>query len=197
MVRDRYMAAPILITGEVHGVVFLQAGDEQPFADDVDVLLGAVASRIATLLHSACLVDRAAQRAENIALLETLGFLLSAGILRPEHLNHSIETAVKATASEAGVLALLGDDGRPLDLYLRGPETGSLRALADAVTAALVPAARFRRPPCRGRHTCWRRCAATSCRPPTATTIRARSGSCSSREASGRTTRTSDRCSGR
>jgi len=128
VVRDERAAAPVLLGGGVRGVLFLEGG-AKGLVSDVELLAGAVATRIATFLHSASLVEETSRGTSNVETLEALSTCLSAGALRDEHLGQAIDAALNATGSRDALLGLLGDDGGLLDLHVRGHDQDGLRQI--------------------------------------------------------------------
>ncbi len=132
------MAAPILVHDGVRGVLYLEG--ERPFSP-AEVELGqSVAARIAQLLHSAELVSELSRRTRNLELLEALGKILTAGQLAPRHLAQTVEAALGATASDEGVLGLLGEGGEVDELLARGMDRESLEREAAELVSGLATA---------------------------------------------------------
>ena len=129
------MAAPILIQDGARGVLYLEG--ERPFSPAELELGQSVAARIAQLLRSAELVSELSRRSRNLELLEALGKCLTAGQLEPRHLVQTVEAAIGATASDEGVLGLLGPDGGIVELLARGPDRESLECEAAELASAL------------------------------------------------------------
>jgi diguanylate cyclase (GGDEF)-like protein len=137
VVKPDRLAAPVLLGGNVRGVIYLEAGDGRLDPESADLALGA-ATRIATLLHSATLLEDAARRARNVETIEAIGACLSAGALGNEHLSSTIDAALRATTSDEALLGILGERGELLDLHARGANRTALGAVADKVVAALL-----------------------------------------------------------
>jgi len=134
----RGLAAPILIQDAVRGVLYLEG--KRPFSSAGVDLGRSVAARIAQLLRSAELVGELSRRTRNLELLEALSKCLTAGQLAPRHLAQTVDAALGATASDEGVLALLGPGGEVDELLARGPDRQSLEheaaELANEMAAA-------------------------------------------------------------
>jgi diguanylate cyclase (GGDEF)-like protein len=135
----RGLAAPILIQDTVRGVLYLEG--ERPFSPAVIELGRSVAARIAQLLHSAELVSELSRRTRNLELLEALGKCLTAGQLAPRHLAQTVDAALGATASDEGVLGLLGANGEVDELLARGLDRQSLEREAAKLARQLKTAA--------------------------------------------------------
>jgi diguanylate cyclase (GGDEF)-like protein len=118
------LAAPILIHNGVRGVLYLERAS--PFSPADVELAESVAARIAHLLRSAELVSELSRQTRNLALLETLGSCLTAGHLASRHLEETVDAALHATASEEGVLAVIGAGGKVDEVFARGPEDEGL-----------------------------------------------------------------------
>ncbi len=135
---DRGLAAPILVADGVRGVLYLEG--ERPFST-AEVELGvSVAARIAQLLRSAELVSELSRRTRNLELLEALGKCLTAGQLVPRHLAQTVDAALGATASDEGVLGLLGPDGEIDELLARGLDREALEREAVELANQLTNA---------------------------------------------------------
>ncbi len=137
--EGRGLAAPILIQDAVRGVLYLEG--KRPFPAAGVELGSSAAARIAQLLRSAELVSELSRRNRNLELLEALGKCLTAGQLTPHHLAQTVDAALGATASDEGVLGLLGAGGELDELLDRGPDRQSLeREAAEMATALATPA---------------------------------------------------------
>lgn len=134
--RGQALATPVMLGGKVRGVLFLEAGMHD-LEDDAGELASAVASRIATLLHSARLVAVAAQRAKSVETLEALSDCLSAGALHDEHLARAIDAVLSATRSDDALLILLDAYGMPVGSHLMGRDRAALAALAAPLASAI------------------------------------------------------------
>ena len=136
------LAVPILVGDGLRGVLYLEG--ERPFTSAEVELCQSVATRIAQLLRSAELVSELSRRTRNLELLEALGRCLTAGQLAPRHLAETVDAALRATASDEGVLGLLGPDGEVDELLARGQDRASLEReaaeLARWLTSGADPA---------------------------------------------------------
>jgi diguanylate cyclase (GGDEF)-like protein len=142
--RGAGLAAPILVQDGVRGVLYLEG--ERPFPA-AEVELGqSVAARIAQLLRSAELVSELSRRTRNLEVLEALGQCLTAGQLAPRHLAQTVDAALRATASDEGLLGLLGPDGEIDELLARGLDRESLEREAAELAHRLTSGADDERP---------------------------------------------------
>ena len=132
------LAAPILIETAVRGVLYLEG--DRPFSAAELELGQSVAARIAQLLRSAELVNELSRRTRNLELLEALGKCLTAGQLAPRHLAQTVDAALGATASDEGVLGLLGAGGEVEELLARGLDRETLEAEAAELVRDLAEA---------------------------------------------------------
>ena len=130
------LAAPIMIETAVRGVLYLESA--QPFSAAAVELGQSVAARIAQLLRSAELVSELSRRTRNLELLEALGKCLTAGHLVPRHLAQTVDAALGATASDEGVLGLLGAGGEMDELLARGPDQKALEREAAELARDLA-----------------------------------------------------------
>ena len=135
----RGLAAPILIHDGVRGVLYLEG--DRAFSSATTGLAESVAGRIAHLLHSAELVSELSRQTRNLELLEALGSCLTAGQLAPRHLAETIDAALRATASDEGVLGLLGAGGEVDELFARGLDRHALEREATELARELAASA--------------------------------------------------------
>jgi GGDEF domain-containing protein len=136
---QRELAAPVVLEGSVKGILYLE-GFAPRVRSQIGDLATAIASRIATLLRSAELVDELARRTENLEILESLSQCLSAGNLGVGLLDRALESAVGATRSGEGALGLLDETGALGELRIVGGDSPALRRIGGELAALSSPA---------------------------------------------------------
>ncbi len=133
--RPDRLAVPVVLQGQVRGVVYLETAGE--FSAEDRNLVESVAARIASTLHSVELVDELSRRNRNLELLEAVSVCLTAGRLSRQHLEQTVEAALSATASQQAALALLAPSGELEVLLVRGGQRDELEQEARALAAGL------------------------------------------------------------
>jgi diguanylate cyclase (GGDEF)-like protein len=131
---QRELAAPVVLEGSVKGILYLE-GFAPRASSQIGDLATAIASRIATLLSSAELVDELARRTENLEILESLSQCLSAGNLGVSLLDRALESAVGATRSGEGALGLLDETGALGELRIVGGDSPALQGIGGELAA--------------------------------------------------------------
>lgn len=127
VVQPEMLAAPIVLDGKVRGVLHLNEFPQPP-DESVQKLASSVASRIASLLKNAELVEALDRSHDDLRALARLSERLAVGVLDDNHLQDAIEHAVRSTASEGGALGLLSAEGELAECFCSGIGSDQARA---------------------------------------------------------------------
>ncbi|MDH3744536.1 MAG: GGDEF domain-containing protein [Acidobacteriota bacterium] len=145
------LAAPILLEGGLRGVLYLD-GIEESAMGEAGNLAGAVAKRIASFLHSADLVDRVARQQKGLEELEKLGTTLGGPELRRRDFDNAAESARRGTASDIGVLVILGPQGALAAHSISGARATEIGPVVDNLARSLTPSGSAPHEPALGTH---------------------------------------------
>ncbi len=135
VVREHSLAAPIVLDGAVKGVLYLRDFPQRP-GETVQKLANSVASRIASLLRNAELLEALDHSKDDIHALARLSESFAAGQLGPANLDETATQAARGSRSLGGVIGLLSKAGRLEECHTVGiPSDGPIAEAIRMVTS--------------------------------------------------------------
>ncbi len=136
VVQDQRLAAPIVLDGKVRGVLYL-SDFPQPPNESVQEMATSVASRIASLLKNADLLEALDRSEDDLHALAQLSENFATGRFGKDQLDETMQRAVRGTASDGGMLALFSGEGQLESVFSSGINRGS--ELATLLASDLSP----------------------------------------------------------
>ncbi|MFQ5524865.1 MAG: diguanylate cyclase [Thermoanaerobaculia bacterium] len=119
VVAEGRIAAPIVLDGRVKGVLYLRNFDQPP-SEAVQKLANSVATRIASLLKNAELLEALDRTKDDIHALAQLSESFAAGQLGSDQLEETVIRATSGTRSDGGVIGLFSREGRLDERFTTG-----------------------------------------------------------------------------